>query len=645
MKKISIIVLFVLSCNQTIWAQSKIDSIESIIETTASDSSRARAYIDLGYEFMLGKLDGFDKTFEAANNALVLAEKNKEYKIIISALNLKARAYYNIGDLKNAEAMHRKNIAISQKAKFNNSEFYSKDNLAYVLAEVGKKDEALKLKLECLEYFTAQKDSNAISISLSGIGWVYMTFEDWAASIPYYQRAIPIAKSTKNPGIIELYGNLGIVYEKLNQLDSSLFYINLADSLGQAYPGFILNNKLELAEVYKKMNKQDEALKTLLECHTLFKKDSKDKEYQITKLYLAKYFLDNHNLSEAQKYLETINAHMMQEDLSQKKEYGELGMNYYERIKDYKKALEFSKMYKIANDSLIDLRRDSSFKTIESKYNVAKKQETINAQKLKIRNYTIGLLVLLALACIAGLLFYHYRKQNILKEKIATQKAKEIKTERDNLKKENKIISMQSMLEGQEDERRRIAQDLHDNIGTLMTSIKMKFISIQKEVEAIQEMNIAQELDGMTNNASQEVRRISHRMTPRVLELTGLYGSTLELNKQLTAKGIGLKSNLEAFKEITDKKISINVYRILQELYTNIIKHSQASKVSILTNIENNILIIRLRDNGIGMNEDNWNNKNTIGLNGIQDRLEYLNGELKQIEDSGTHIKLSVPLT
>ena len=78
---------------------------------------------------------------------------------------------------------------------------------------------------------------------------------------------------------------------------------------------------------------------------------------------------------------------------------------------NYKEALRYSDMFHKAKDSLYSAKRDSTFHLIENKYNVAKKQETINAQKLKIRNFSLGLLGALALAIVAGLLFYNYRKK------------------------------------------------------------------------------------------------------------------------------------------------------------------------------------------------------------------------------------------
>lgn len=623
-------------------AQSKKDSLQNrIANHSMQDTLLARWCIELGYEYHYGGLNQFDSILYFAEKAENISRNKKWHKGVYLSMNLKAQANYSKGSLKNSVKINRENISYQQKNNQKKYEFYLKDNLAYVLAELGEKDEALKFKLDALDYFIEIKDSNSINIALSGISWIYMTFNDYKKAKHWQQKALKIAKM---PNLIENCGNMGIIYEKLDMLDSALYYALKADSIGQKYPGFILANNVELAEIYRKQGKIDLSIRTLQKVHDSYDTESKEKDYQITKLSLVKQFIQRQDYTNAKKYLETINEEMVMEDLSQRRDYGKLGMDLY-RNSSATKTLHFTNIYYLAKDSLNNIRRDSIYQTIEKKYNVAKKQEVINEQKIRLRNYGIGLISLLGLALIGGLLFFNYKKRQDLQQKLVVQENIAKESEIENLKKENKLISMQSMIEGQEEERKRIAQDLHDNIGTLMTTIKMKFMSIQEEIESIQKMNITNELDTMISNASAEVRRISHRMTPKILEHTGLRDSVKELELQLAENNIEVKSSIDILEEIKNDSIELQLYRALQEIYNNIVKHSQATKVSVVADIKDNNLIIRVRDNGIGLSQEKWESKNTLGLEGIKSRIAYLNGEIKRISEDGMHLKISIPLT
>jgi len=625
-----------------LFAQGKIDSLKNNITLAKSDTAKSMAILKYATELFFTKMDGFDEVITLANEASQLAKNSNYSKGQIQSLNLKALIYQQSNELEKAQVNFEKAIALCKKHDKKLLAYQMQDNMADVLLYQGKKDKALKLKLDARDYFAKVKDTNSILIAEFGIGLIHQESGNLERAKSMFLNSINY--NFYAPTIIETHGNLGEVYTQLNQLDSAEYHLTKAGEMGKDYEMFYLDNQIALAEVMQKRGKEDKALQTMLAVHAGFDKNSEEKSYYQLKVLLAKAYERKGNITTAKKYLAEANQLIAKGTILQKEMIGKIGNRIYRKTKDYKKALYYSDIYHNAKDSINNAKVDSNYNIIQGKYNVAKKQETINAQKVKIRNFGLGLLGLLALAVIAGLLFFNYKKQQNLKNKLATQEAKAKESEIENLKKENKLISMSSMIEGQEEERKRIAQDLHDNIGTLMTSIKMKFLSIQKEIESIQKMNIADELDSMINSASQEVRRISHRMTPKILEHAGLHDSVKELELQLTENKIKVKSHVDVLKSIDNEKMELNVYRIVQEAYNNIIKHSGADTVSIVSNIKENKLILRIRDNGKGISQEKWDDKNTLGLNGIKSRVNYLNGEIKLVEDSGTHFKITLPL-
>lgn len=623
-------------------AQDKIKTIQSKIENAASDSIRAEAYIDLGFEYYYFSLDSLSQAMEAAKKSAAIAKKINDPDISITAYNLQSMISREKGDYEHSILMSKKGIEIARKNGFKKRQFQLQDNMANSVLDLGKKDEALTLKLEAYKVFKELKDTTSELTALFGVAYIYMESDDYETAKKHFLRCTKIAPSA--PAQIEVDGNLGIIYQTLNQYDSAIYYMKRAEIKGKAYPSFVLQNQVNMAEVYRKKGQTKKALNMLLDIKSEYKENSEERDYQKYKLQIAEYYAALKNWQGTEEALLDLDTSIILNLNKLKRSYGSTGHKLYTQKGNYKRALTYYTYYRDAIDSMENLRRDSSFKLIEEKYESEIKEAKINKQKLKLRNYSLGLGGTLALLLIGTIAFYGYRRKVSLENKLTNEKTEKQLIEIENLKQEVKIISMQSMIEGQEEERKRIARDLHDNIGTLMTSIKMKVLAIQREVQSLEKMNIANELDGMIDNASQQVRRISYSMTPVALDISGLGPAIKDLGLQLTENNIILHANLKALDHITDKNISINIYRILQELVQNIIKHANASEVSIDISERENDLILRIRDNGVGLQETVWDNAKSIGVNNIKSRVNYLNGTVKLISDIGTHFKITIPL-
>lgn len=656
LKKSIILLSILLSLNVVLFAQSKMDSLKNNIQLAAgNDSIQAERYMDVAFEILFYTSDELETGLEYIHKAIKLSEKGPYIGQLMTEHNYIGIVKREQGKSEEAITAYKKTIALGEeeykkstperRKKLDKNLPKVKDNIANVYNEIGKIDEALQVRLSVIADLKRQKDKEGLAVAYGNISGDFMKAHKYEQAIDYSQKGIALYKvDSNNKSLPYLYGNLGLCYDRLGDQDSALHYYLLCRAISKDFKQLYLDNEAYIASLYASQKKYTLSNRTFENLFSQYETNSNNGNLNYYKLLAAESYLEQNNFSKARQLFEQSKDHLTTDKLAKRKKLGEVGMRINRESNNYREALLYADIFHNAKDSMNNARRDSSFHLIENKYNVAKKQETINAQKVKIRNYGLGLLGLLALGIIAALLFYNYKKQQTLKEKLASQEAKAKESEIENLKKENQLISMSSMIEGQEEERKRIAQDLHDNIGTLMTSIKMKFLTIQKEIESISKMNITDELDGMINSASQEVRRISHRMTPKILEHAGLHDSVKELEVQLTENNIEVKSNIEALKGIDDKKIELNLYRIVQETYNNIIKHSGADKVSIVTDKESDSLTLRIRDNGKGISLDKWEDKNTLGLNGIKSRVNYLNGKLKLVKDSGTHFKITIPL-
>ncbi len=232
-----------------------------------------------------------------------------------------------------------------------------------------------------------------------------------------------------------------------------------------------------------------------------------------------------------------------------------------------------------------------------------------------------------------------YRDQ---KNRWKLQSAMAIKEEKLNtLQKEQEATVLRTMLETTESERQRIAQDLHDSMGGLMSRIKSNVHYITTKVKS-GDSEILNTLD-LIDTASNEIRRISHDMMPSVLVKYGLKDAIK--NALVVLEQSQIQTELETIdvQNDLDSTLSLTLYRIIQESINNVLKHAQAKNVMIQLIQHNECINLIIEDDGLGMVSAA---SNGIGLESIKSRVQYLNGDLDiySEQNKGTTISISVPI-
>jgi two-component system, NarL family, sensor kinase len=200
-----------------------------------------------------------------------------------------------------------------------------------------------------------------------------------------------------------------------------------------------------------------------------------------------------------------------------------------------------------------------------------------------------------------------------------------------------------------EKERKRIAADLHDELGPILSTVKLYLNSI--DTEEHQEKITLEKATGLLDNAITEIRQISQNLMPVALLDMGLNDAVRQLVNHFTdtrSKNVQLNSEIAGLK--IDKNIEITVFRIIQELLNNIIKHSKATDVKLRIWAEGKLLKINVEDNGIGFNTENVTGVNAsfsgLGLKNITSRVNLLNGKMNMSSKigKGTEVLLEIPL-
>jgi signal transduction histidine kinase len=192
----------------------------------------------------------------------------------------------------------------------------------------------------------------------------------------------------------------------------------------------------------------------------------------------------------------------------------------------------------------------------------------------------------------------------------------------------------EAMLKGQTIERKRVAAELHDNLGSLFSAIQISLEVVDASHLTKKEQFIFKNVQNQLEDAYREVRLLSHNLQPAELEKEGLEKALIRLAEKinLTCK-IKISLDLEDLKPLS-KEIEFNLYSICLELTNNILKHSEGSQAKIsFHQIANNQLLMTVKDNGRGID---LHDKKGFGLQNIEHRLEQIGGEINMKFDNGT---------
>ena len=209
---------------------------------------------------------------------------------------------------------------------------------------------------------------------------------------------------------------------------------------------------------------------------------------------------------------------------------------------------------------------------------------------------------------------------------------------RNSVKKEKKQQEQfsQDLIQYQEEERKRIARELHDSIGQQLTLMKRKSQNLGQE-----------EITRMIDNALEEIRSISRNVYPTLLKELGLTESIAQLINEYDAQtDLFFSVDIDPIDACFTDQISLNFYRLIQECLTNIIKHAKAKAVTIHIKKQHTTIIALISDNGKGFNINDAKNKNGLGLKTIFERIKIMNGKLSintQL-NTGTNFTFFIPV-
>jgi two-component system, NarL family, sensor kinase len=546
---------------------------------------------------------------------------------------------------------NEKNKKEKEKAILNRSSAY--DLKAQALNALGNNEEAIKLYLKSMEEWektTLPEKYQGMAVITSNIGGIYMSLGNLDKVLEYDKKGLVLMKKAESSDkaslerdIATLYMYLSDDYLKLNKRDTADVYLDSSKAsveklnesgLWQKYLG-------RKALLLSKAGHDEEALTYYKRALTYAEiNGNKSSQAAIKKNIGDKLILLN-KLTEGRIYLDA--AWRQADSLKQIASRGGYYLSYLNlesKSGNYKKAFEYSELLRKLTDSLNNKEMTGKVVEIEKKYDSEKKEKqiiTLKAEKEKKSLYNYLLLGALAASSLIGFLGYrsYSNKRRLQQLKI------------NELEKEKQLTATEAVLKGEEQERTRLAKDLHDGLGGMLSGIKFNLNTMKGNLIMTPDNALAFERSvDMLDSSIQEMRRVAHNMMPEVLVKFGLNTALEEYCSDINKSG-ALKINYQSIglsNSIVEQTTSITIYRIIQELVNNTIKHANATTALVQVNKTDESLSVTVEDNGKGFDTLLLNMARGIGWTNIQHRVDFLKGRLdvKSTIGNGTFVHIEI---
>lgn len=329
--------------------------------------------------------------------------------------------------------------------------------------------------------------------------------------------------------------------------------------------------------------------------------------------------------------------------------YYNYGAKYYENAGYYKESIYFFRKADTLRsriDKVMNIHRraeaEIAYNTLEKERLILKQERDLlleRERKNRNKNLAIALAFLFVLVSIISIAVHNNIRR---KEQIALKEKDYQKQKVDNLIKQQELNSLNSMIEGQEKERKRIAEELHDRLGSTLSATKMHMDVLEEKVNSDSNVQTGR-IKSLLDKAIEDTRQISHNLLSGVLDKFGLKAAMDDLRETINSvNDIDISIDYGHQELRLSKSEEVQMFRVVQELISNTLKHAHADKVSIKLEQREATLQLTFADDGIGFDTDVVSNG--IGLKNIKSRLVKINANYTyQSDDNGTLVTINIP--
>jgi len=629
--------------------QKLVDSITKELQQPMPDSNRAMSMMRLAVDY-----EAVDtaKAYQSYKDAIKFASEKKLYYQLGRIYQNQSVLFSNAANYEEAlssldHAIENYKRSDHPKAKLWEANAYN--DIANVLKAQNEFQEAIGYYLKGISLIEEHKLNVGLANKYMNLSTVFGDINEHDKQMEYAHKAVSAAMAGgKRQEQFMAYFILANAYSKQEKnnaakiaLDSSRIYYNETENVDNI--DILFSYYLISAQVFKKLERLDSAFFFFQKAYDISTTYNYSYGKAEAQLQMGAIAIMQKNYEEAEKSLlagikeaEAVNY------------YGMLNQGYkylsdiYAVTGRYKEAYEYFEKHKQVSDSVVNMESKKYGKELEKKYETAKKDAQLLVQHSEIeRKNTLNYILIAGTAlflAISLLLYRNYRQ----KQKLQQQRISELETEKH-------LTAVEAVLKGEEQERTRLAKDLHDGLGGMMSGIKYSFQTMKRNLIMTPENQQAFERSmDMLDSSISEMRRVAHNMMPEALVKFGLDTALKDfcndINQagplQVSYQSIGISET--AF----DQTVAITIYRIVQELLNNVMKHASAKTAIVQVSKANEVTTITVEDDGKGFDPRILEAGKGIGWSNIESRIRYLKGKTDIQSEAGkgtsVHIEINV---
>ena len=620
---------------------------EQLIPQKAPSAFRFQLHFALGRQYtVLLAYDSAQAQYQLALPYANASEKADTY-LNLSVLALEQQHY--------DQAVAAARQAANQHAQATDSAGMAKAwmNLGTAYYKATAYDSAVYYYLQALAYFEGHQNPASIAKARLGLGSIHLDQGSYSEALPHYQAALSISQTQNDlPGLASAGRNLSLWHSRQGQTDSArvwleksaALYLQASDSLAWAEMQNLLGNLAygaqrwtearEYYQTYARHMEQAGKLGHLAEA--------------LNNLGAVYFFLDDY--PQAQAYYQESLA------LARELKLYPLRASLYFNLSEVHEvqgrlaeALTWYKRYQSAKARLFDEERSRQIAEMQERYEAAEKDrqigqlaqenalQTAEAQRRRAeRNgLFIGLVALLATLIIG---WQSFRQRQRSQREAARLREAEYQREVAQILGAQEVQTMEAQLAGENRERKRIAAELHDRVGSLLTATRL-FVQAEGGLAEHQE-----KAGSLLEEAQQEVRRLSHAMNAEATQGRSLEDSLTHLTEAINSSGkLHIDLHLYGLQSALPQDSQRRIYRMVQELISNVLKHARATEAIVQLNRVEDQLLLMVEDNGVGLKSAEGTEG--LGLTSLHEQVSGLQGTLEIDGQSGTTVTICLPWT
>jgi two-component system, NarL family, sensor kinase len=628
--------LLFVSTNSYAQVINNFDSIEKVISTMPDDTAKANRLNEL-----IQKLQYPNPlhAVEVASNSLIFSEKIKYPLGQAIALRLRGVLYADKTILDSAKIFYDKAFKI---VKANNDKLYKRQegllfhNYGTLLQIRNKYDSAANYYIEATKIFISINEEALLFFPYNNLSALYSLLGEKQKSLAFTEKAYLASQKSGNKdriaGAVNNMVSAKIELKQFDGIESKLKEnIALTTSINNYHQLSVSNNLLaQYLEDHEKMYSKA----IIYYKEGLIAANASGNQYYLGIIThnIGRCYFENKeytnaivSLKKAIEISKTIGA----ENIEQ---YATSSLALAEEAKgNYQEAFNYLKQYTVITDTVNAKYNRDKVAELETKYETEKKEIQLKLQQSTIKQKnTLNILFGSIALAILGLSLFGFKNYKH-KQTLQQQKISELETQQ-------QLTATEAVLKGEEQERTRLAKDLHDGLGGMLSGIKYSFNTMKGNMVMTPDNAQAFERSmDMLDSSIKEMRRVAHNMMPEALVKFGLDTALKDFCNEIQQSGalhisyqsIGLEN------VAIDQTVNITIYRIVQELINNTMKHAVAKNAIVQVTKSGGQLSVTVEDDGKGFDTAIITNPTGMGWGNITNRVEFLKGKLDVNSQSG----------